>query len=129
MLDQYLEALRARDPSRVKWAAAVKVTENNVELRAGDGLWGTMTKLDDYEMRFADADAGVVAMFGVVEETTERSPYAVRLKVVDRDDRGSRDAGGAPVRFRHSVRDGGHQADARMAGDAFRGRKARHVSR
>ncbi len=84
VLDQYLEALRARDPSRVKWAAAVKVTENNVELRVGDGLWGTVTKLDDYEMRFADADAGVVALFGVVEETTERSPYAVRLKVVDR---------------------------------------------
>jgi hypothetical protein len=84
VLDQYLGALKARDPGRVKWAAAVKFTENNVELRIGDGLWGTVTRLDDYEMRFADVEAGVVALFGVVEETTERSPYAMRLTVIDR---------------------------------------------
>ena len=34
-------------------------------------------------MRFADPQTGSVAIFGVVQETTERSPYATRLKVVD----------------------------------------------
>jgi hypothetical protein len=84
VLDSYLAALKARDTRKVRWAAQVRNTENNVELRPGDGLWGTITALDNYEMRFADAQSGTVAIFGVVEETTERSPYATRVKVVDR---------------------------------------------
>jgi len=82
-LDQYLAGLKARDARKVPWAAQVKNTENNVELRVGDGLWGTITALDPYEMRFADPQTGSVAIFGVVQETVERSPYATRLKVVD----------------------------------------------
>jgi len=84
VLDSYLAALKARDTRKVAWAAQVKNTENNVELRPGDGLWGTITALDSYEMRFADPLTGEVAIFGVVQETTERSPYATRLKVVNR---------------------------------------------
>jgi hypothetical protein len=83
VLDQYLAGLKARDIRKVPWAAQVKNTENNVELRLGDGLWGTITALDAYEMRFADPQTGAVAIFGVVQETTERSPYATRLKVVN----------------------------------------------
>lgn len=83
VLDNYLAALLAHDPGKVRWAAQSRTTENNVELRAGDGLWGTITALDAYEMRFADPSTGGVAIFGVVEETTTRSPYALRLKVVE----------------------------------------------
>src|SRR5262245_55730179 len=54
VLDTYLTALKARDTRKVTWAAHVRNTENNVELRPGDGLWGTITALDSYEMRFAD---------------------------------------------------------------------------
>jgi hypothetical protein len=82
-LDGYLAALKAHDPARVRWAARVKNTENNVELRAGDGLWGTITALDSYEMRFADPQTGQVAIFGVVEETGTRAPYATRIKVAN----------------------------------------------
>jgi hypothetical protein len=82
-LDTYLAALKAHDPARVQWAAAVRNTENNVELRPGDGLWGTLTALDAYEMRFADPATGHVVVFGVVEETTTRAPYATRLKIVE----------------------------------------------
>jgi hypothetical protein len=85
VMDQYLAGLKARDIRKVPWGARVKNTENNVELRLGDGLWGTVTQVDPgYEMRFADPQTGHVAIFGVVQETTERSPYATRLKVVDR---------------------------------------------
>jgi hypothetical protein len=83
VLDTYLGALKARDPQKVRWATQPRNTENNVELRPGDGLWGTITGLDSYEMRFADPQTGGVAIFGVVEETTTRSPYAMRLKVVE----------------------------------------------
>jgi hypothetical protein len=84
VLDAYLAALKSKDPSGVPWAARVRYTENNVELRVGDGLWGTITGLGPYELRFADPATGGVAVFGVVEETTTPAPYATRLKVVDR---------------------------------------------
>jgi hypothetical protein len=85
VLDQYLAALKAGDSNRVPWAAHVENVENNVELRPGDGLWVTLTGLDaTYQMRFADVAGGQVAVFGVVDETGTRSPYATRLKVVDR---------------------------------------------
>jgi hypothetical protein len=85
VLDQYLAALRAHDSTRVPWAARPRNTENNVELTPGDGLWGTLTQLDaTYEMRFADVAAGQVAVYGVVDESGTRAPYALRLKVVDR---------------------------------------------
>lgn len=85
VLDQYLSALRARDATKAPWAARSINTENNVELMPGDGLWGTLTSLDaTYEMRFADTAAGQVAIFGVVDESGTRAPYALRLKVVDR---------------------------------------------
>ncbi|HYP80574.1 MAG TPA: hypothetical protein VEQ17_09820, partial [Steroidobacteraceae bacterium] len=62
VLDQYLAGLKARDTRKVPWAARVKNTENNVELRLGDGLWGTVTQVDPgYEMRFADPATGQVA--------------------------------------------------------------------
>lgn len=81
VLDTYLAALEAHDPQRVPWAKQVKNTENNVEIAPGDGLWGTITGLDAYQMRIADAQAGQVGIFGVLEETTTRAPYAMRLKV------------------------------------------------
>lgn len=83
VLDDYLAALKARDPARLRWATRVKNTENNVKLLPGDGLWGTITTLDAYEMRFADPEEGQVTIFGVVEETTTKSPYATRLKIVN----------------------------------------------
>lgn len=83
VLDEYLSALLAHDTRKVRWAAQVRNTENNVELRVGDGLWGTITALDPYEMRFADPATGGVAIFGVLEETTTKSPYATYLKVTE----------------------------------------------
>lgn len=81
VLDRYLQALKARDPSRVDWAPHVRNTENNVALMVGDGLWGTITDLGTYDLRFADVETGQVAFFGAVTETRDVSPITVRLKV------------------------------------------------
>jgi hypothetical protein len=83
VLDAYLAALKSHAVSTAPLAATARYTENSVELAPGDGLWGTITGLDKYEMRFADTHEGQVAIFGVVQETTTRSPYATRLKVVN----------------------------------------------
>ena len=81
VLDQYLAALKAGDPSRVKWAPDVKNSENNVAMMVGDGLWATISGMGSYDLRFADPRMNQVAFFGVVSETQETSAFALRLKV------------------------------------------------
>ncbi len=81
VLDAYVMALKAKDPSRVKWAPHVHNTENNVALMVGDGLWATITALGPYDLRFADPLTGQVALFTTVGETDETSAMTLRLKV------------------------------------------------
>ncbi|MDT8398142.1 MAG: hypothetical protein RQ899_05975 [Pseudomonadales bacterium] len=83
-VDRYLEGLVSKDPSRVPWAEHVRFTENNVALRVGDGIWGTIEGLGDYDLRVADVDAGEVAFFGEVIEPAFSSLMAMRLKVENR---------------------------------------------
>jgi hypothetical protein len=83
VLDSYLAGLKERNPQRVRWARQVRNTENTVPLMVGDGLWGTITALGDYDLRFADTLTGQVGYFGTVTETTDTSAYTLRLKVED----------------------------------------------
>ena len=85
VLDQYLAALVARDPAKVDWAPMVRSTENNVELVIGDGLWGTITGLGDYDLRFADCKTGQVGLFTTVHETQHHSAMALRIGVDAQD--------------------------------------------
>lgn len=78
-LDRYLEALTERDPARLEWAPGALVTENNVALQPGDGLWGTITGLGPYDLRFADVEAGQVALFTTVTETRDTSGACIRV--------------------------------------------------
>ena len=80
-LDGYLAALDAGDPEQLHWAAEVRNTENNVALMVGDGLWGTIVEVGDYDLRFADETLGQVGYFGTVIEPEDESAFALRLKV------------------------------------------------
>ena len=80
-LDRFRDALAARDPSRAAWSAALRYSENNVALEPGDGLWNTLTALGPYDLRFADAEQGQVALFTCVEEADAVSPCAIRLGI------------------------------------------------
>ena len=82
-MDRYLDALVRKDPSRLPWAPRARFTENNVELSIGDGLWGTVTGLGDYKLKFADVSTGQVGFYGVVKETVTSSGFSVRMKVED----------------------------------------------
>lgn len=79
--DKFLQGLVAHDPAQIPWAAQVKFTENNVPLKVGDGIWGTITGLGDYKLHVADVAAGEVGFFGVVDEPAFSSLMAMRLKV------------------------------------------------
>jgi hypothetical protein len=80
-LDRYLDALVHKEPSKLPWAPRARFTENNVELAIGDGLWGTITGLGDYKLKFADTTTGQVGFYGVVKETTTSSGFSVRIRV------------------------------------------------
>jgi len=80
-MDQYLDALVHKDPAKLPWSPNARFTENNVELSIGDGLWGTVSGLGDYELKFADPRNGQVGFYGVVKETVTSSAFAVRMKV------------------------------------------------
>jgi len=78
-LDRYLAALTARDHTRLHWAGDALVTENNVALEPGDGLWGTITGVGPYDLRFADVESGQVAVFTTVTETRDTSGACIRI--------------------------------------------------
>jgi hypothetical protein len=82
ILDQYLSGLVEHDPARVPFAASVKFTENNVPLRIGDGLWGTVSGLrHEADLEFADPERGQVGFYGVVEEHGIAAYLALRLRI------------------------------------------------
>ena len=78
-LDRYCDALLARDHTRLAWAPDALVTENNVALAPGDGLWGTITGLGPYNLRFADVWTSQVALFTTITETLDVSGACIRL--------------------------------------------------
>ena len=81
VLDAYLAALEARDPSAAPLAEQVFNTENNVQLAPGDGCWNTITARYDYDLRFAEPERGQVAVFTAIEETDAFNPCCIRLEV------------------------------------------------
>src|SRR5262245_47026503 len=64
LLDGYVDALVARDPSRLPPAGARTFTENGQRLDLGDGLWHTVTGKGRYALRLADPDRGQAVLMG-----------------------------------------------------------------
>jgi hypothetical protein len=84
IVDQYLAALVAHDPWRVPFDSKVKFTENNVELRPGDGLWQTASGLGSFRLINVEPSAGQVGAIVVVKENGADSLMALRMKVEHR---------------------------------------------
>ncbi len=80
-VDDYLEALVDKDSSRLPWADHVVFTENNVQLAIGDGLWGTISGIGDYDLKMADPQNGQVGWFGIVKESDVPAIMALRMKI------------------------------------------------
>jgi hypothetical protein len=82
VMQSYLDALVAHDPTKVPISPMVKMTDNGVAAKPGDGLWKTATALDkDKRLDFADPVTKNVATHVVVNEGTSPAMYLVRLKV------------------------------------------------
>jgi len=66
LLDRYVDALVARDPSRLPAAHTVTFTENGQRLELGDGLWHTVTGKGGYALPIADVEAGQAVLIGTI---------------------------------------------------------------
>jgi hypothetical protein len=84
LIDTYLDALAARDPSRLPLAKNVKFTENGQRLVPGDGLWNTAGSRGSYSLVVADVRAGQADCFCTIRENGAPAILALRLKVADR---------------------------------------------
>jgi len=82
-LDQYLEAMAANDPSRVRLSPHLKLTENGAILTVGDGLWRTATGLGAYRFKFSDPQTHQAGAVAVVLENGVEQLVGLRLKVED----------------------------------------------
>jgi hypothetical protein len=83
LLDRYLDALVAQDPSRLPLARTVKFTENGQRLDLGDGLWNTSTGKGSYRLDMADVDAGQAVLMGTIREADAPTILVLRLGVVE----------------------------------------------
>ncbi|HEV8395549.1 MAG TPA: hypothetical protein VGQ37_14820 [Vicinamibacterales bacterium] len=81
LIDQYLKAVVAHDPSRVPLSKDVMYTENNQVIDVGDGFWKTAQGLGNYRHVFADPEFGQVAMMGTMMEAGTPILMSLRLRV------------------------------------------------
>ncbi len=80
-LDRFLQALVAKDPSRLPLTKDARYTENGVTLKPGDGLWGTVEALSDYKVTFVDPDAQEAGAFVTVKESGRQAIVGLRLHI------------------------------------------------
>jgi hypothetical protein len=84
MLEDYLTALKAHDPSKLPLLPGVRFTENNSPLNLPDGLWNTVDKSSDYRLPVLDPEDGAAGLFTTIEEHGKPAFLSLRLKVVDK---------------------------------------------
>jgi hypothetical protein len=84
-VDGYLDALAARDPSKLPArGAAVKFTENGRVLELGQGFWKTAGQPLAYRDYVLDPEGGGAAVLTALTEHQGTAQLFVRLRVVDR---------------------------------------------
>src|SRR5215472_12332028 len=80
LMDEYLAALVAHDPSRLTTTPGVKFTENTNRMSLGDGLWQTIGGLGTFKLYIEDPQTRQAAFYGTVKENGVTALLGVRLK-------------------------------------------------
>jgi hypothetical protein len=81
VMTAYLDSLVAHDASKAPLAAGARFTEDAKQLKVGEGLWKTATKLRPFRTDFLDPATGTAAVHAVLEESGMPVLLAARLKV------------------------------------------------
>ena len=83
-VDNYLAALVAHDPSRVKFAPNVEFVENLTPMKPGEGLWKTASALPTtFKIYVPDPVSGEVGFMCIMQESDKPIDFALRLKIRD----------------------------------------------
>ena len=83
-VNQYLDAMMARNPFGLPLAPKVKFTENEQKIPLGEGIWGTASAPGTYKLYVADPQAGEVGFLGTLRENGTPVAFALRLKIEHR---------------------------------------------
>ena len=81
VMNQYLAAVVAHDPTKVPLSEDVKYTENYQVIKVGDGFWKTAQGLGNYKHYFADPEFGQVAFMGTMLEASQPLLLSLRLRI------------------------------------------------
>jgi len=84
LITQYVDALVARDPSRLPLADEVRFTEDSNELELGEGLWATVTGKGTFRQDYLDTTRQIAAAHVELKEGNIPVLYSVLLHVDDR---------------------------------------------
>ncbi len=82
-VEQYLDAVAARDPSRAPLSPHVRFTENSQLLRVGDGFWATCNRRGVYSHVAADPSTQQAGVIGVMRENDVAVIFGLRIKLED----------------------------------------------
>jgi hypothetical protein len=82
-LGKFMDALEAGDATRLPLAPDLVFTENNVPISTDEGLWGTVTAVDEVGLEAADPTTGNAAWFGSARENGTPVILALRIHVED----------------------------------------------
>lgn len=85
LLDQYLNAVVANDPSAAPLVVGFRQTENAINVRPGRGVWQTVTGLGEVQRRYFDPVTGQAGYYGTVEEGDATAIVTVRIRVENRE--------------------------------------------
>lgn len=72
-----------RDISSIPWGDPVYFTEDQVSMRMGDAVWGSLTAYGPEATIIPDEHTGSVAWFGWIEDHGQPAYYAMRMKIED----------------------------------------------
>ena len=84
LVDDYLSALVAHDPSRIAFAADARFVENIKATRIGDGLWKSASAAPTtFKIYVPDPVSGQVGFMGVMQEGGKPILLGLRLQVFE----------------------------------------------
>jgi hypothetical protein len=84
LVDDYLAALVAHDPSRIAFAPDARFVENIKATKIGDGLWKTATAVaTSFKIYVPDPVSGQVGFMGVMQEGGKPILLGLRLQVFE----------------------------------------------
>jgi hypothetical protein len=80
---RYLDAMLAHKPEFLPLASNARFTEDCRELKPGEGLWKSISRLTGYRRDILDVREGSAVSFLVVEEAGAPVLFVLRLKIAD----------------------------------------------